>query len=229
MSSYIVNDDSIDYSLRSRVFTKIREDILKGRYHQNEALIEKKISEELGVSRTPVREALKQLELEELVKSIPNKGVFVSGIKTKDIQDIYEIRSLIEGLAAKLAAQNITNEQIVALEEIIFLSEFHLSKDNLDQLYELDNRFHEMIYDISNSKILRHVLSDFHHYVQRVRKASLSSKERAVKSIHEHKVIVEAMKSRDYKKVELLTNVHVRNTAKNLAENKIMEILKLDD
>ncbi len=230
MSSYNVSNDTTDhYSLRGRVFTKIREDILKGRYKQNEALIETKISEELGVSRTPVREAIRQLELEGLVTSIPNKGVIVSGIKTKDIQDIYAIRSLIEGLSAKWAAQNINQEQIEALEEIIYLSEFHLAKGHLEQLYELDNRFHEMIYDISNSKILRHVLSDFHHYVQRVRRASLSSNERAEKSIMEHKGILEAMKQGDYLKVEALTNEHVSNTAKNVADKKIMDILKLDE
>lgn len=223
------NEVSDNYSLRGRVFHKIREDILRGRYKQNEALIELKISEELGVSRTPVREAIKQLELEGLVTSIPNKGAIVTGIKSKDIEDIYAIRSLIEGLSAKWAAQNVTEEQIAELEEIVFLSEFHLSKNHLDQLYELDNRFHEKLYDISNSKILRHVLSDFHHYVQRVRKASLSSYERAEKSINEHKNILEAIKARDFQKVEALTNEHIINTSKNVADKKIMEILKLDD
>ncbi|PKM94328.1 MAG: GntR family transcriptional regulator [Firmicutes bacterium HGW-Firmicutes-1] len=230
MSSYIGGNDASDnYSLRGRVFNRIREDILRGRFKQNEALIEVKISEELGVSRTPVREAIRQLELEGLVTSIPNKGVIVTGINSKDIDDIYVIRSLIEGLSAKWAAQNITTEQIEELEEIVYLSEFHLSKNHLEQLYELDNRFHEKLYDISNSKILRHVLSDFHHYVQRVRKASLSSYERAEKSILEHKMILEAIKEGDYLKVEALTNEHIINTSKNVADKKIMENLRLDD
>lgn len=230
MTSPITSSESSDnYSLRGRVFHRIREDILRGKYKQNEALIEIKISEELGVSRTPVREAIRQLELEGLVTSIPNKGAIVTGISSKDIEDIYAIRSLIEGLAARWAAQNITDEQISELEEIVYLSEFHLSKRNFEQLYELDNRYHEKLYEISNSKILKHVLSDFHHYVQRVRKASLSSVERAENSILEHKAILEAMKNGDYQKVEALTNKHIINTSKNVADKKIMENLKLDE
>lgn len=229
MSNYNVNHELTDkYSLRGRVFHTIREDILKGKYKHNEALIETKISEELGVSRTPVREALRQLELEGLVTLIPNKGAVVSGITAKDIKDIYAIRSLIEGLSARWAAMQITQEQIEALEEVIYLSEFHLAKGHLDQLLELDNRFHEMLYDISGSKILRHVLSDFHHYVQRVRQASLSSQERAEKSIHEHKDILDAIKQGDYQKVEQLTNEHVINTTKNVIDKNIIQDLNFD-
>lgn len=229
MSNYNVNHELTDkYSLRGRVFHTIREDILKGKYKHNEALIETKISEELGVSRTPVREALRQLELEGLVTLIPNKGAVVSGITAKDIQDIYAIRSLIEGLSARWAAMQITGDQIEALEEIVYLSEFHLGKDHLEQLLELDNRFHELLYDISGSKILRHVLSDFHHYVQRVRQASLSSRERAEKSILEHKGILEAIKQGDYQKVEQLTNEHVINTSKNVVDKKIIQDLNLE-
>lgn len=230
MSDYNLPNELTDkYSLRGRVFVKIREDILKGRYRQNEAIKETQISKELDVSRTPVREALRQLELEGLVTIIPNKGAIVTGITSKDIYDIYIIRSLIEGLSARWATKNITKEQIETLEEILYLSEFHLQKGHMEQLYELDNKFHETLYDICNSKILKHVLSDFHHYVQRVRKESLSSNERARKSIMEHKAILEAIKQGDYEKVELLTNEHVKSTAKNVEDKKIIDLLKLDD
>lgn len=228
MSSIYTNNEVDQYSLRGRVFHRIREDILNGKYKQNEALIETKISEEMGVSRTPVREAIRQLELEGLVTIIPNKGAVVAGITAKDIHDIYAIRSLIEGLSAKWATMNITASQIAELEEIVYLSEFHLSKGHLDQLLELDNRFHELLYDCSNSKILRHVLSDFHHYVQRVRHASLSSIERAQKSISEHREILEAIKLKDFEKVEKLTNEHINNTAKNVEDKKIMDVLNLE-
>jgi len=217
------------YSLRGRVFNKIREDILKGRYRHNESLKETKISKELGVSRTPVREAIRQLELEGLIKIIPNKGAVVSGINSKDIQDIYAIRSLIEGLSAKWACQNITDSDIEELEEIIYLSEFHLSKGHIEQIYILDNKFHEMLYNLSNSKILKHVLSDFHHYVQRVRLGSLSATDRAKQSIQEHKDILQAIKEKDAEKVEALTNKHVRNTIANVNNKNIINELHLDD
>lgn len=155
-----------NYSLSSRVFHTIRENILSGKYATDEELKEKNIGEELGVSRTPVREALRQLELEGLVTIIPNKGAYVVGISKKDIQDIYEIRSRLEGLCAKWAADKITKEQLDELDENIYLSDFHAAKGNSEQVVELDNRFHEILYNASDSKELKHVLLDFHHYVQ---------------------------------------------------------------
>lgn len=230
MDNYNLHSEVNDkYSLRGRVFHKIREDILNGRYSQNEAMKELQISKELGVSRTPVREALRQLELEGLVTIIPNKGAVVSGISAKDISDIYAIRSLIEGLSAQWAAQNITSDQLDELEEIVYLSEFHLSKGHIDQLYELDNKFHEMLYEASGSKVLRHVLSDFHHYVQRIRKSSLSAQDRARKSIAEHKAILEALRKGNCDEAESLTTVHVQNTSKNVIDKRIVEVLGIEE
>ena len=101
---------------------KLREDILSGVYKDCDELREITIGEEMGVSRTPVREALRQLELEGLVKIIPNKGAYVTGITPKDVQDIYMIRSMLEGMCARWATEHITPEQIEQLEEIVLLS-----------------------------------------------------------------------------------------------------------
>jgi DNA-binding GntR family transcriptional regulator len=205
-----------NYSLSSRVFHTLRENILSGKYSTDEELKEKSIGEELGVSRTPVREALRQLELEGLVTIIPNKGAYVVGITQKDIRDIYEIRSRLEGLCARWATQNITKEQLDEMEENIYLSDFHTSKGNYEQVVELDNKFHELLYNASESKELRHVLLDFHHYVQRVRKITLAVPDRAVSSNEEHRRIVEALKMRDADRAEELANQHMMNTIKNM-------------
>ena len=133
------------YSLSAKVFRKLREDILSGKYQPEEELKEQVIADELGVSRTPVREALRQLELERLIRIVPNRGAFVEGITTKDVKDIYQIRMLLEGLCANWAAQNVTEEQLQELEENVYLAEFHASKGNWAQMVELDNRFHEII------------------------------------------------------------------------------------
>ena len=97
-----------DHSLRGKVFQKVREDILSGVYKEHEELRETVLSKKLGVSRTPVREALRQLELEGLVTMIPNKGAYVTGISPKDVYDIYRIRSVLEGLCARWATEHIT-------------------------------------------------------------------------------------------------------------------------
>ena len=113
MGQYDVKSEVSDkYSLRGRVFNKLREDILAGKYQENEELREVVIGEELGVSRTPVREAFRQLELEGLIRIVPNKGAYVTGITAKDVRDIYMIRSRLEGLAARWATENISEEQL---------------------------------------------------------------------------------------------------------------------
>lgn len=208
-----------EYSLRGRVFQTIRDNILNGVYQENEELRENTIAKELGVSRTPVREALRQLELEGLVKIVPNKGACVTGITRKDVKDIYAIRSMLEGLCARWATEHITDAQIDELEEIIMLSEFHLKRGKegqSQQVTELDGKFHEILYNASDSRILKHVLSDFHKYVRMARKASVADPARAEKSIEEHKRILQAIKNRDADAAENLANVHMMNVMKNL-------------
>lgn len=200
------------YSLRGRVYESIREDILSGRYPQNMELKETAIGAELGVSRTPVREALRQLELEGLVNIIPNRGAFVNRITAKDVQDIYIIRSMLEGQCVRWATEYITEGQLEDLEETLCLSEYHTKKGNYEKLYELDSLFHEQLYRASNSRILNHVLSDFHDYVKRVRRATIASRERSVKSTEEHRAIFEAVKARDADRAEELAKEHVKHT-----------------
>ena len=118
MNSYDVKSEVSDkYSLRGRVFSRLREDILSGRYEEYEELREVAIGEEMGVSRTPVREAFRQLELEGLIQIVPNKGAYVTGITEKDVKDIYMIRSLLEGLCARWATEHITEEQMEEMED----------------------------------------------------------------------------------------------------------------
>lgn len=207
-----------DHSLRGKVFQKVREDILSGVYKEHEELRETVLSKKLGVSRTPVREALRQLELEGLVTMIPNKGAYVTGISQKDVYDIYRIRSVLEGLCARWATEHITEEQIEGLEEIILLSEFHLERsgEQAGQVTELDGKFHKVLYEASNSRILEHVLSDFHKYVKMARTMSVEEKSRAEKSIEEHRAILEAIKARDEELAERLANAHIMKVMENL-------------
>ncbi|HHX12495.1 MAG TPA: GntR family transcriptional regulator [Clostridiales bacterium] len=206
------------YSLRGRVFNKIREDILGGVYKENDELRENTLANELGVSRTPVREALRNLEIEGLVSIIPNRGAYVTGISEKDIRDIYIIRSYLEGLCAKWACQYITQQQLDEMDETIYLSTFHARRSHFDQLLDLDNKFHDLIYKASGSKMLNHVLTDFHHYVERVRKVSISRKDRAMRTIKEHEAILEAIRKRDGDLAETLAHEHMMQTIKNINE-----------
>ena len=226
MSSTQGQKDGRDkYSLRGRVFQSIREDILSGRYEQNTELKEAAIGAELGVSRTPVREALRQLELEGLVTIIPNRGAYVKMITAKDVQDIYVIRSMLEGLCARWATQSITDEQLDSMEETLCLSEYHTSKKNYEKLYELDSLFHEQLYEAGGSRILNHILSDFHDYVKMVRKATISTSSRSVTSTEEHRAIFEAIKEKDPDKAEALAKEHVKHTIESIQAYGLEKIL----
>ncbi len=202
------------YSLRGKVFESIREDILSGRYEQNTELKETAIGAELGVSRTPVREALRQLELEGLVSIIPNRGAYVNMITAKDVQDIYVIRSMLEGLCARWATEHITREQLDNLEETLCLTEYHTEKKNYDKLYEA-----------GGSRILNHVLSEFHDYVKMVRKATISTSSRSVTSTEEHRAIFEAIRYQDADRAEALAKDHVKHTIESIRAYGLDKIL----
>ena len=211
------------YSLRGRVFSRLREDILNGKYEEGVELREIAIGEELGVSRTPVREAFRQLELEGLIQIIPNRGAYVTGIKVKDIQDIYMIRSKLEGLCARWACENITKEQLEEMEENIYLAEFHAARGHMEQMAELDNRFHNILYESCNSKMLEHLLKDYHQYVWRVRQKTLSSSRGAVSNV-EHKFIMEAIRENNPDKAEELANQHMINAYENMLDKGLLEL-----
>lgn len=230
MSQFNVKEEVTDrYSLRGRVFHRLREDILSGKYKDRDELREVAISEEMGVSRTPVREALRQLELEGLVFIIPNKGAYVTGITRKDVQDIYAMRGLLEGLCARWATEHITQKQMEMMEETIVLSEFHASRNHAQQLTELDDQFHETLYEACNSKMLEHQLKDYHEYVKRVRKRMLSDNERGIEAVKEHRQIMEAIRDHDAGRAEDLATLHVKNAYANILKNGLSKACEQEE
>lgn len=223
MSDNLFKNTTDKYSLRGKVFNTLRQQILDGRYRPGDSLIEMKLAEELGVSRTPIREAIRQLELEGLVTSIPNKGVIVRGITKKDIEDIYTIREVLEGLAARWAAEKIDDEELQELKDKYELMEFYTSKGDIEQVAKLNTEFHEIIFRATKSGVLQHILSDFQYYVQWARYRSLKSPGRAQKALEEHKLILEAFQKRDLKSAENVVTSHIINSSINL-KNHIEDI-----
>ncbi|MHB1414068.1 MAG: GntR family transcriptional regulator [Chloroflexota bacterium] len=209
-------------SLQAQVFREIELAILDGAFAPGDSLTELHLSADLGVSRTPVREALRQLEREGLVRTIPNKGAVVVGVSEKDIDDIYTIRTYIEGLAARWAAESVTDEEITALREVVELQEFYVSRDDAKQVWHLDTRFHELIYECCRSRPLRQTLSSFHHYIQKARALSFKTAGRAKVAVQEHRDILEAIAKRDASAAERLTAAHIRNAKRNFLETNLL-------
>ena len=210
-------------SLTAIIFERVREDILNGKYSNGDKIVEAKLAEELGVSRTPVREALKQLELDGLVESLPNRGVVVKGITDQDIVDIYTIRLATEAIAARWAVERMDDSEIEQLKEIYDLMEFYTFKEDVEKTFELNTKFHETMYRGTKSRYLEHVLKDFQLFIKSTRNESLKSEGRIDNALEEHKRILDAFIRRDADSaVDALVNhiINSKNNVSNLMEKK---------
>ena len=203
-------------SLADQVFEQLETDILSGKYQRGDILTENKLSETLGVSRTPIREALRRLQQENLIIET-GKGSLVLGIGEKDLYDIYLIREQLEGLAAKMAAESCTEEDINELKAALELQEFYLTKQNSEQIRIMDNQFHEILYKISGSHVFYNTLLPLHKKVQKYRKVSVQSHSRAKESVAEHRRIFDAIVNRDGEAAAKYTSQHVEIAYKHIS------------
>ena len=183
-----------------------------------ENLTELRISARLGVSRTPVREAIHRLEQEGLVQLTPNKGAVVIGISEKDLRDIYDIRMKLEGLASRWAAEQITEEDAKSLRDILELQEFYTAK-GIWTSCEIWIPSFMSEFMRSAAATLRQTLSSLHHSIQRYRKMSFATKGRAQKVMIEHQRIVDAIASHDPEAAEKATVDHIEMAATNMLKN----------
>lgn len=203
-------------SLRSEVYRQLRENILLGSYKPGTTLTESQIAREMGVSRTPVREAVSQLELDGLVCSSPNKSIIVQGFNEKDILDMYEVRSHMETLAAGRAATEMTNEQIRVLQDA-YETEAHSTGNgsSIEVLQNLDNTFHDLIFKGSGSKILQNILTPINIYTRHARSVSLATPGRSQQVVQEHGHILEAIAKRDSQLASELMRRHIARASAN--------------
>ena len=204
-------------SLATQVFEKLEEDIITGVYPRGEILTELKLVEQLGVSRTPIREALRRLEQERLIAE-SGKGSVVLGITMEDLVDIMDIRQRIEGLAAYYATKNLTAEGKDELRQISELQDFYFAKQDIENLRKMDDKFHDAIYQLSDRPVLRDTLIPLHRKSQRYRKISIEDKNRLSNSIQEHKAIYNAIISGDAELAAELITAHIERAKKNMIE-----------
>lgn len=202
-------------SLADRVFDCLEEGIYTGTYPPGTLLTELKLSQSLGVSRTPVREALRRLSQEQLIQET-GKGSLVLGLGLRDAADIYEIRLRTEGLAARWAAQRITKEQLKALEEVTALQQFYLSQGAVEKLKSTDTEFHTLLYAACGSPVLQSILTGLHRKLLLFRQRSLSQKDRAAAALDEHRKIYQALANQDAALAERLALLHVEHARDNI-------------
>ena len=202
-------------SLADQVFDHLENDILSGKYQRGEILTESKLSAELGVSRTPIREALRRLEQEHIIEE-SGKGSVVIGINEKDLEDIFMIRKSLECQVAALAAKNRTEEQLKQLREALEFQEFYLNKKDPDQIKLMDSRFHETLCKLSGSTAFYDTLVPLHKKIQKYRRASVTNSSRAEASVAEHRKIYEAIEAKNTALAAKYASEHVENAYKHI-------------
>lgn len=217
-----VNLDSYK-PLRELVLEAIREAIINGNLKPRERLMEIQLAEELGVSRTPVREALRKLELEGFIVMVPRKGAYVADFSFKDIADIFEIRAALEGLAAALAAERITDEELENMERLLVEKAEAITQQDIEKLVKVDTKFHDALYQASRNERLTTIISNLREQIQRFRSTSLANPGRGKISLDEHRDIVEAIQARDVQQARQAAQNHIEN-----AENSMIEAIKKD-
>ena len=200
-------------SLADQVFDKLEDDIVFGVYKRGEVLTELKLAENLGVSRTPIREALRRLEQERLIEDT-GKGSVVLGITKEDLVDIMEIRQSIEGLAGYYAAMNITPEGAEELTNLVDLQEFYHGKKDIGRLQAIDDEFHAAICRLSKRNVINETLIPLHRKTRLYRKIAMQDQERSPKTLQEHRQILQAIVSGDGELARDLMSKHIVN-AKN--------------
>ena len=195
-------------SLADQVFEKLENDIIQGVYQRGELLTELKLVEQLGVSRTPIREALRRLEQERLIEDT-GKGSRVLGITMEDLEDIMNIRQRIEGLAAYYATVNLTPDGLKELTHIVDLQEFYFSKRDKEHLRQVDDAFHDMICELSKRSVISDTLVPLMRKTRRYRRIAIDNWDRTTDTMNEHKQIFQAIASGDAKLAEELTTKHI--------------------
>ena len=204
--------------LRDVVFENLREAILEGKLKPGQRLMEVQLAEQLGVSRTPVREAIRKLELEGLVIMLPRKGAYVANMSLKDILDVLEIRASLEGLAASLAAERISPEDIKKLEDIAEEFEKSANTSDVEALLKKDVEFHECIFKATNNKRLHQLINSLWEQVYRFRVTYISDYDSSVSIINEHKLILEAIKKGDTDTAKKHAREHIEKAEQFMIE-----------
>lgn len=195
--------------IRDVVYESLRKTIISGVIPVGERIVEKEYAERLNISRTPVREALRRLELEELVEYLPRTGVVVKRISIEDVIEIYKIRHNLEVLATTSAMENITEQEIREIEELLDLTEKKNKEGNVEEVVKLFGVFNSKIYEASRMKRLASMISKLNEYLQRFRNISIAENERREKALREHREILKAIKEKNKENIDDIIKRHL--------------------
>ena len=200
--------------LKELVFTTLKKAIIKGELQPGDRLMELQLAEKMGVSRTPIREAIHKLSREGLVTLIPRKGAEVAGMSVKTLTDVLTVRKDLELLAFRLAFENIDDEQLETLERRLEAFEKAVDEDDILLMVDTDEQFHFVIYDAAANNKLREILNNLRESMYRYRLEYLKDAVYRKRLEKEHRALVDCIRNRDLKKGLSVVESHIENQKK---------------
>ena len=202
--------------LRELVCEHIRQAIIGGIFTPGERLMEIQLAEEMGVSRTPVREAIRKLELEGFVVMIPRRGTYVADISIKDINEVYEIRTALDILAAGLAAERINDDELEEMQRLLVEIGTYIEKGDMEKIVEIDSAFHDVLYRASRNERLVNIINNLREQITGLRGRSMNYPGRLVSTLDEHRAIVDSIAQRNPEKAQKAVRMHLENAERTL-------------
>ena len=191
------NNDKTNQPLSAGLYQEIQRDILSGEIPSESKLTEAAVCKRYNVSRTPVREAFRQLEADGLVENIPNRGAFVLGLSKRDISDLFDLRALFEIQAVEWAIKRMTAEDIDALKETVEFMEFYTLKNDVEKVLTFNSQFHNIIYAGTKDRMIQKTLSTYQTYLKHSAPAKTYTGDYLRTILDEHKAIFEAVENKN--------------------------------
>lgn len=214
INQYLEEAKDTNQPLSSDLFSKLQEDILTGKLENGDKLTEMRICNEYSVSRTPVREALRQLEMNGLIKTVPNRGAFVVGLSEQDISDMYILRAEAEVIAVRWAIERITDEEMEALNETFEFMEFYTMKNDIPKMLNINLAFHKIIYDATHNRMLKQELDAYQLYLRHSNPSNYYAPNYLRDVLSEHRAIYDAFIAKDVEGGALAMKRHMENSRK---------------
>ena len=197
--------------LRELVCENIRQAIIDGTFSPGERLMEIQLADEMGVSRTPVREAIRKLE----------RGTYVADISIKDINEVYEIRTSLDVLAAGLAAERINDDELETLQRLLVEIGQHIEENNMDKIVEVDIAFHDVLYQASRNERLRNIINNLREQITVIRGRSMMYPGRLADTMEEHRALVDSIAARDVERAQNAARIHLENAEHTLLKDMV--------
>ncbi|MBQ0079478.1 MAG: GntR family transcriptional regulator [Eubacterium sp.] len=194
------------------LLNKLRRDILTGGFKPGQKLTEQDLCHRYQVSRTPVREALRQLETDGIVENILNRGAFVIGMSDRDYEDMFELRKIYEIQAVKWAIERITDEEMDKLEETFEFMEFYTLRNDIEKMLTINTGFHQVIYEASHNRTLQTLLSSYQNLVKYKGADSMYDDDYLQNVLKEHRAIFKAFVDKDVKAGAQAMEIHMNRT-----------------